>query len=74
MSDNQEFPRKWSEEQLKRRRQRNLALAWVLGGVVVLFFVITITKLGGNVADRPVYGAVNAPTLVGSVELIKPIG
>lgn len=74
MSDNQEFPQKWSEEQLKRRRQRNLALAWVLGGVVLLFFVITITKLGGNVANRPVYGAVNVPILVGSVELIKPIG
>jgi hypothetical protein len=65
MSDNQQPPLRWSEEQLKRRRQRNLALAWVLGGVVLLFFVITIAKLGGNVADRPVYG---------SMELIKHIG
>lgn len=65
MSDNQQPPLRWSEEQLKRRRQRNLALAWVLGGVVLLFFIITIAKLGGNVADRPVYG---------SMELIKHIG
>lgn len=65
MSDHQELPRKWSEEQLKRRRQRNLALAWVLGGVVLLFFVVTIAKLGGNVANRPVYGA---------MDMIKHIG
>jgi hypothetical protein len=43
----------WSEEQLKRRRQRNLALAWVLGALVTLFFVVTVVKLGGNVANRP---------------------
>ncbi len=43
----------WADEQLKRRRQRNLALAWILGGFVLLFFVVTIAKLGGNVANRP---------------------
>lgn len=42
----------WTEEQLKRRRQRNLALAWTLAGLIVLFFVVTIVKLGGNVANR----------------------
>ncbi|MEQ8267206.1 MAG: hypothetical protein RH982_08415 [Parvibaculum sp.] len=43
----------WTEEQLKRRRQRNLAIAWTLAGFMVLFFVVTIVKLGGNVANRP---------------------
>ncbi|MBI1262588.1 MAG: hypothetical protein GC184_12790 [Rhizobiales bacterium] len=43
----------WTEEQLMRRRQRNKAIAWVLAGLVTLFFVVTIVKLGGNVANRP---------------------
>src|SRR5690606_39599788 len=54
----QEQPRQWSEEQLKRRRQRSVALALVLGALVTLFFIVTIAKLGGNVAKRPVVGAV----------------
>jgi hypothetical protein len=54
----------WTEEQLKRRRQRSLAIAWVLGALVTLFFVITIAKLGGNVAKRPAFGAVDAVELV----------
>jgi len=43
----------WTEEQVKRRRQRNLAIAWTLAGLIILFFVVTIVKLGGNVANRP---------------------
>ena len=35
----------------KARRLRSLAIAGVLGAFVVLVFVITITKLGGHVAD-----------------------
>ena len=31
----------------KRRRGRNVALAGILFGVAVLFFFITIAKLGG---------------------------
>lgn len=60
-----EAPQQWTEEQLKRRRQRNLALAWVLGALVTLFFVITIAKLGGNVAKRPVVGAADRIEQVG---------
>ncbi|MBO6633652.1 hypothetical protein [Parvibaculum sp.] len=48
-----ETPR-WTEEQLKKRRQRNLAIAWTLAGLIALFFVVTIVKLGGNVANRPI--------------------
>jgi|GEM_PF-376799 len=54
-----ETPLRWTDEQLKRRRQRNIALALLLGGLVVFFFVVTIAKLGGNVANRPTYGAID---------------
>ncbi len=41
-----------TEEQKRRRRNRNTAIAVVLFGLVVLFYVLTIFKLGGGVADR----------------------
>ncbi len=53
------------EEQLKRRRQRSLAIAWILGALVTLFFVITIAKLGGNIAKRPSFGAVTTIERIG---------
>lgn len=43
----------WTEEQIRKRRQRNVAIAWMLVAFIVLFFVVTIVKLGGNVANRP---------------------
>ncbi len=42
-----------SEEQKRRRRNRSVAIAWVLAGLVALFFVVTIVRLGGNVMNRP---------------------
>lgn len=42
-----------TEEQQRRRRARNLALAFALAALVVLFWLITIFKMGGNVANRP---------------------
>jgi hypothetical protein len=39
-------------EELRKRNQRNWALASVLIAFVVLIFVVTIVKLGGNVANR----------------------
>lgn len=42
-----------SEEQKRRRRNRSVAIAWVLAGLVTLFFVVTIVRLGGNVMNRP---------------------
>ena len=42
-----------TEEQQRRRRARNIAIAFVLGGLVVLFYLLTLFKLGGNVANRP---------------------
>jgi hypothetical protein len=43
-----------SDEQLRRRRNRSVAIAWILGILVAVFFVVTIVRLGGNVADRPI--------------------
>ncbi len=37
-------------EQIRRRRQKNIALAIGLILLVVLFYVITMIKLSGNVA------------------------
>ena len=39
-----------SSEQMRRRRQKNIALALGLVLLVVLFYVITMIKLSGNVA------------------------
>jgi len=42
-----------TEEQKRRRRARNIAIALVLGALVVLFYVLTIVKLGPGVLQRP---------------------
>ena len=42
-----------TDEQKKRRRARNVAIGVTLAGMVVLFYVITVVKLGVNVLDRP---------------------
>ena len=42
-----------TEEQRRRRRRRSLALALVLGVVVILFYAVTIVKLGPQVMNRP---------------------
>jgi hypothetical protein len=42
-----------TEEQKNRRRARSIAIAWALGAMVVLFFVVTVVRLGANVVNRP---------------------
>lgn len=42
-----------NEEDLARRRKRNIALALVLGALVVLFYVITVVHMGPGVMNRP---------------------
>lgn len=37
----------------RRRRSRSWAIAGILVGIVVLFYFVTIFRLGGNVASRP---------------------
>lgn len=41
---------KLTEKQLKSRRNRNIALGLVLAGLVVLFYVMAIVKIGGETA------------------------
>ena len=36
----------------RQRRRRSIALALALGALAVLFFVVTIVRLGANVAQR----------------------
>ena len=34
----------------RRQRNKNLAIALILGALALLFYLITIVKLGGNVS------------------------
>jgi hypothetical protein len=36
-------------EELRRRRARSIAIALALGAFVVLFYIVTIVKIGGNI-------------------------
>ncbi|QXX74454.1 hypothetical protein [Methylovirgula sp. HY1] len=40
-------------EQLKSRRQRNVAIGLAVGFIVLLFYAVTIAKLGPGVLRRP---------------------
>jgi hypothetical protein len=42
-----------TEQQMRARRARSIAIALALGAFVVVIFVVTLVKLGGNVATRP---------------------
>ena len=41
------------QEWERRRRMRSIAIALALAGLVVLFYVATLVRLGGNVFNRP---------------------
>ena len=42
------------EKEIKRRqRVRSIAIGLALAALVVLFYVATIVRLGGNVLNRP---------------------
>ena len=43
-----------TEAQAKSRRLRNIAIAVVVGCLVVLFYVMTIAKLGAGFMTRPI--------------------
>ena len=36
----------------KRRRARSIAIALTLAGLVVLFYVVTLVKMGAGIFDR----------------------
>ena len=42
-----------SPEEQQRRRRRSLAIALALGVLVVLFYAVTIAKLGPQILQRP---------------------
>jgi hypothetical protein len=46
-------PHSLTPEEQKRRRKRSLALALILGALVLIFYVVTIAKLGPGVMQRP---------------------
>lgn len=43
--------RQLTPDEVKARGKRNLAVALILGAMVVLFFVVTLVQLSGNVAQ-----------------------
>lgn len=43
-----------SEEQRRRRRHRNIAIGIALFVLVVLFYMLTVFRLGSNVFNRPI--------------------
>jgi hypothetical protein len=53
MADRLPPSRSLTPEEQKRRRKRSLALALMLGALVVLFYVVTIAKIGPQVLQRP---------------------
>ena len=42
-----------TEEQKRRRRARSLAIGLALGALALLFYVVTIVKLGPGGLNRP---------------------
>lgn len=44
---------RWTPAELKKRRARALAMAVALGVIVLIFYVVTIAKLGPQVLNRP---------------------
>ena len=48
------FPTPMSPEEIRIRRGRNIALALGLVIFVVLVFIVTMVRLGGNVASQAI--------------------
>ena len=42
-----------TDEEKRRRRMRSVALALSLGGLCLLFYLVTIAKLGPGLFNRP---------------------
>ncbi|TCR61072.1 hypothetical protein [Bosea sp. BK604] len=51
--DQRPTPPAFSPEDMARRRRRSVALALVLGALVVFFFVVTLVKTGPAILNRP---------------------
>jgi len=46
-------PAAFSPEDMARRNRRSIALALVLGGLVLFFFIVTLAKTGPAILNRP---------------------
>ena len=53
-ADDQETPIVLTEQEKRRRRARSLAIAFALAALVVIFYLVTIVRLGGNVFNRAI--------------------
>jgi hypothetical protein len=40
-------------EQQKARRQRSIAIGWSIGLLVIIFWAVTLVRLGSSVFQRP---------------------
>ncbi|MCB1481541.1 MAG: hypothetical protein KDJ55_06125 [Rhodobiaceae bacterium] len=47
-----DLPQEKDETFFKRRRSRSIAIALVLAGLVVLFYVVTLVKMGAGIFNR----------------------
>jgi hypothetical protein len=43
-----------TEEEKRRQRIRSIAIAFALAALAIIFFLVTIVRLGGNVFNRPI--------------------
>ena len=41
-----------TETELRRRRTRSVVIALALAGLVLLFYLVTVVKLGSNILNR----------------------
>jgi hypothetical protein len=53
---------KLTEEQLRARRTRSIAIALALGAFVVVIFAVTIVRLGSGALMQPIYMQPVQPT------------
>lgn len=51
--DSKRPPAPFSPEDMARRNRRSVALALVLGGLVLFFFIVTLAKTGPAILNRP---------------------
>lgn len=51
--DKKQQPAPFSPEDMARRNRRSIALALVLGGLVLFFFIVTLAKTGPAILNRP---------------------
>lgn len=51
--DGRDNERNAEVERLRRQRYRSIAIALALAALVILFYIATLVRLGGNVFNRP---------------------